>query len=853
MKHLIRLILFSLIFPVNLFARNEIKVEQLKASPLIPLSMPLLIDSSDVNKKSFEIKDLLKTAVDFSDVKSSKTLIKADSEGVFSLDYAPYDSKVPGRDKAVQLLVFSLDADRYCKIKLSVTANDMFELYVDDKMEKSKETKEDSLSKASPVKLNITLEPRRYDLVIKRLASVKNFDEPKLKIVIEPEEKDSLAQVILSPDTQRRITINDIIEGDRLSATSTISPSGNYFLIGFTSTLPGGKSNSRLELRETETNKVLYRFPSDISPRWISEKDQLIVSRPGSKDKMKNLLLMDPISLEEKMIAENVQFDSYVLSPDLKFALFHIREEIPADKGDLKRLLHPSERPGAYRGRTSLYLYDFAAKTSSRITFGRSSTSASDISPDSKKALVKVYTDNITERPFSTNSYYELDLATLKIDSLFSDPHISRISYSPDGKYLLVSGNGDAFGGVGLNVEPGQIANLYDSQLFLYERQSGRVTPLTKDFDPNVSGAVWSRYDNRIYITAEDRDYVRVFSCDPKSGEIRKLDLPEEMIRRFSIADTSPRAIYQGEGTGNAYRLYRCDLKSGKSTLLADPYQHRLSEMALSPVQDWNFNTEDGTTIYGRYYLPYNFDPAKKYPLIVYYYGGTSPTPRVFESTYPLQVYAALGYVVYNLQPSGTTGFGQAFAARHVNAWGERSADEIIEGTLRFCKEHSFVDDKKIGCIGASYGGFMTQYLQTRTDIFAAAVSHAGISNIASYWGEGYWGYGYSAAASANSYPWNNPRLYTEQSPLFSADKINTPLLLLHGSVDTNVPIGESIQMYNALKILGKEVEFITVEGENHAIYGYEKRLKWNKTIYAWFARWLKDQPGWWEALYPER
>jgi len=211
-----------------------------------------------------------------------------------------------------------------------------------------------------------------------------------------------------------------------------------------------------------------------------------------------------------------------------------------------------------------------------------------------------------------------------------------------------------------------------------------------------------------------------------------------------------------------------------------------------------------------------------------------------------------LGYVVYTLQPSGTIGYGQEFAARHVNAWGEKTADEIIAGTQQFYREHPFVDSTKVGCIGASYGGFMTQFLQTKTNIFAAAVSHAGISNITSYWGEGYWGYSYSAGASAGSYPWNNPRLYTEQSPLFHADKINTPLLLLQGGADTNVPIGESIQMFNALRILGKTVEFVTVDGENHAIYTYQKRIDWNKTIYAWFARWLKDQPEWWQALYPD-
>jgi len=557
--------------------------------------------------------------------------------------------------------------------------------------------------------------------------------------------------------------------------------------------------------------------------------------------------------LEEKLIAENIKFDAYQLSPNGQFLLIQIREDIPADKGDLKRTLSPSDRAGSFRGRSSVYLYDLATKTEQRITFGRTNTSIEDISLDSRKALFSVSEENITERPFGKRTLYELDLLTLDVDTLFSDPFLSRAQYSPDAKQLLITGSGEAFGGIGLNIKEGQISNTYDTQAFIVDRKTKAVQPVTKNFNPSISSSYWSPYDKRIYFSVDDKDRTSVYVYDVNAATFKKLDLPEEMIRRFQPAEKAPVALYQGQGTNNASRLYRYDLKTGKSVLLADPFQKQLSEMELSKVTDWNFTSSDGTTIEGRYYLPPGFDPQKKYPLIVYYYGGTSPTARVFESTYPLQVYAALGYVVYTLQPSGTTGFGQEFAARHVNAWGEKTADEIIEGTQQFCREHNFVDSKKIGCIGASYGGFMTQFLQTKTNIFAAAVSHAGISNITSYWGEGYWGYAYSGGASAGSFPWNNPRLYTEQSPLFSADKINTPLLLLHGGVDTNVPIGESIQMFNALRILGKTVEFITVEGENHAIYGYQKRIDWNKTIHAWFAKWLKDQPEWWQAMYPER
>ena len=585
---------------------------------------------------------------------------------------------------------------------------------------------------------------------------------------------------------------------------------------------------------------------------WMPKSDMISYISPTENGL--TLFKLDPLKMEETILAEDLPMGNFAIAPDEKSLFYSSKETLAvvAPPG-LKRMIGIDDRQGQYRDRHFIHQYNFETGLSQQITFGKQSARINDVSDNGKYLLFSTSEELLTERPFSTGSLYMLGLQTMEIDTLWeNEKFVSTAQFSPDATQILINGAPEAFSGIGLNIKEGQIANSYDTQAFIMDLASKKIDPITKDFNPAIESQQWSRADNHIYFRVTEGDRLNVYKYDTKKHRYSKLNLNEDVISSFSLASGSPVAAYTGVSVANSNRSYTLNLKNQKSTLIADPYGERLSQLTLSEVNDWNFKSSFGDEIEGRYYLPPNFDPNKKYPLIVYYYAGTSPTQRHFESTYPLQVYAAQDYIVYTLQPSGTTGFGQEFSARHVNAWGIQTADEIIEGTKAFVAEHPFVDGDKIGCIGASYGGFMTQYLQTQTDLFAAAVSHAGISNITSYWGVGFWGYAYSSGASAGSYPWNNADMYVNQSPLFQADKINTPLLLLHGSVDTNVPLGESYQMYTALKLLGKEVEFIQVEGENHAIYDYKKRIGWNNSIYAWFAKWLKDDSRWWDSLYPE-
>ena len=430
---------------------------------------------------------------------------------------------------------------------------------------------------------------------------------------------------------------------------------------------------------------------------------------------------------------------------------------------------------------------------------------------------------------------------------------INSALFSPDGKSILVSASPEAFDGIGKNVEEGQIPSMIDTQLYLMPATSKgalQVRPLTKDFNPNVLNVVWSKVDGNIYFSAEDKDCVHLFQLNPKSGKFALLKSPEEYIKSFSLASSAAEMAFSGQSASNADRLYRMNTKAQKAQVIDDLSARELKDIQLGECKAWNYVNAKGDTICCRYYLPPHFDAAKKYPMVVNYYGGCSPTSRMFQSRYPHHVYAAMGYVVLVVNPSGATGFGQKFSARHVDTAGEGVAEDIIASTQAFCDEHGFVNRKKIGCIGASYGGFMTQYLQTKTDLFAAAISHAGISDHTSYWGEGYWGYSYSQVSMANEYPWTNKHLFVDQSPLYRADKIHTPLLFLHGTADNNVPVGESIQLYTALKVLGRPTVMVLVDGQDHHIIDYEKRIKWQNTIFAWFSKWLQDDDSWWNEMY---
>lgn len=838
-------VLSGLLLLAGLATQAQERVTKYNVRPAVTLRTPIQGDSINFTGDKFTATNLLKTNINLDFDGRSFESMATDTAGYVSV-------KKADKDNLLYLFATNLRAERFMKGKLNVYSPARFEVFVNGESRQIKDTAEDSLSKVRPTVVNLRLDPEAdYEIVIKLLSSADDKIQPVLKCEFEKDKDFASVGCQIAPDLKRRLSLFNTAFGCRVSSVS-LSPNGKYLLTRYSDNYSLKRSATRCELTEVKTGRVILPNAND-KMRWMPKSNKLYYTVTG--EKQNNMVVFDPVTMREEVVLKDIPEGYFSWSPTEDFLIYSSTDEGEKVTGPLKRLLHPDDRIPGSRDRRYLVKYDLKTGLSERLTYGSHNVYLNDISPDGKKLLCSTSKSNITKCPFSLSAIFEIDLATLKTDTIVAwDAYTGSGNYSPDGKQLLLTGGPSAYGGVGLNCGNHPIANDFDTQAFIMDLATRKVDPITRDFNPTVNPVSWNAVDGCIYFNTDDADCRHIYRYNPKSRQFEMLPLMEDVIGSFTIADENPSVIaYVGGGNTSVGVAYTYDAKKKTSTLLANPMKPTLDKIEFGKMEDWNFTAADGTVIKGMICLPPSFDPNKKYPLIVYYYGGTSPTTRGMTSPYSAQLFASRDYVVYVIQPSGATGFGQEFSARHVNAWGERTADEIIEGTKKFCADHSFVDAKRVGCLGASYGGFMTMYLQTKTDIFAAAASHAGISNVTSYWGEGFWGYSYNSVAAAESYPWNNPDLFTKNGSLFNADKINTPLLLLHGSVDTNVPIGESIQLYNALKILGKPVEFITVDGENHFISDYPKRELWQNSIMAWFARWLQDSPAWWNDLYPER
>ena len=646
---------------------ETIEVQKLKHAGPYPVATPWMADSVNVKGEKFSMESVLDSPLSF-------TLLNNGKEVAASQLLA--DSK----QNAIHLASFTVSNTSRTKATIEVKGLKQYRLFVDGEQ-----------VTVNGGKAETTLMPSSHTVVIKYLTESSDKD---FKISITAADGKQLSVGESAASTKRAFNMYDVICMPNYASVQ-MSPNGKFMIVRKTWVDRQGKNHSINELRNSQTNKVVASFEESV--RWMPRTNKMYftqkasdssIAGEGKADGELQLITINPLNMDREVLAANIPDGWFQFTPDEKTLIYTLYTEGRKKDAQVYEVKEPDDRQPGWRSRSYLAKFDLASGVLQPLTFGYHNVYLSDISADSRYLLIGKSEERLTKRPTTLNSYYRLNLNDMSVETLIEKGEfLNGAQFSPDGKSILITGSPEAFGGIGKNVEEGQTPSMIDTQLYLMTLADKKVRPLTKDFNPNVQSVDWSKADGNIYFTAEDKDCMHLFQLNPKSGKFTLLKTPEENIKSFSIAASATEMAFSGQSASNADRLYKMNLKAQKSQLVDDLSARLLKNIELGECKAWNFVNSRGDTLCCRYYLPPHFDASKKYPMVVNYYGGCSPTTRMFQSRYPHHVYAAMGYVVLVVNPSGATGFGQKFSARHVDTAGEGVAEDIITSTQAFCEK----------------------------------------------------------------------------------------------------------------------------------------------------------------------
>ncbi|KPV89798.1 Prolyl tripeptidyl peptidase precursor [Pseudoalteromonas sp. P1-30] len=731
----------------------------------------------------------------------------------------------------LQALKFNIETTRYSQGTLTIKGIENAQLFIDAKLQKGDN---------HIYSLSLTNGSHSVIVVAQQVANWNN-------VSLDFEPKADTDNITINTSTTKRLSAEQLFDAPTISGLSLAPDAKQYVTSTHSySNKTANQANVVTELKNSQ-NQTLYRFEGQQPSNMVwSPNNQFLVYMLGSE--LKQLNRKD---LSIKTLARELEGASNFNFYDNNSLIFSW-SKTPEDNNSLTKHYKGLQDRWSYaRNVNQLYMLDTHSGLTKALSQGPISHSFEDANTNHGKVLMSRQVMVMQSTTHPETELVELDLQSNKITSFGKFKTFNHAKYANKDVYVVAGP--DFKNGAGRALPKGMLANNYDGQLYLLSDNGKNVKALSKQFDPAIGELnVLDNGDALIKVTEQDTQPLYLY--DLSKQRFKKLNTGLDIVEQFSYShERNPQVLLSGTTASTPQQLKRLNVSKNKTDLIWDSKPLAYANTQIPTLEEFNFTNKDGVEITGRVYLPTNLDKTKKHPALVYYYGGTSPVTRGFTGRYPFNLWAANGYVVYVLQPTGATGFGQTFSAQHVNAWGDYTASDIMQGTQAFLKKYDFVDSKKVGNLGASYGGFMTMLLATKTDMFSASIAHAGISNLTSYWGEGWWGYLYSGEASKNSFPWNNASLYSDHSPVFHADKVTTPLLLLHGDSDTNVPVGESLTMYTALKLLNKDVELIEYKGADHQIFARDKRFDWWNTMLAYFDKQLKGEPQWWDAMYSDK
>ena len=767
----------------------------------------------------------------------------------------------PGPEAA--FLFCYIESDRWRKMRLELASHHLFKAYFDGvpiitKTEPSPAEAKDT----APSTAEVTVSCGKHRLLV---LALKNPDSPREWSLRSELKTDQDGRLVTDLSPQRPIGEDDILNAAQIQSIAMTRDGKAVAYVVSQRNPRTAKSESWVEIRRlpgAELERAIRDSQAYASVQWSPDGRRLSAIVPGEAG-ASDLWIIDRATGQTRVQLDDVKgLTAASWSPAGDFLVYSVTEAPKDPDPKVEKMTGLDDRWVPMRSKTHLHMVLVDSGIRRPLTGGPLSASglfssvASPVSPDGRRLMFVTSEPDYTNRPYVRTEISVLDLSTGKVDRVFSTPFsITGSQWMPDGQRILFAGGQS----IGQTQTAKKLRNDYEMDLYLLDPATGNLRTLTGEFAPNIkslgfSNPIAASEAGPVFLLTEDRTREPLYQTDLQGGRFEKIEAGVDVIKAFDVSRDGNTLVYVGTSLLEPPRLYCLDRSTGKRTLVFDPTEERFRSIRLTRVEDFNFTNARGATIEGWLHYPAGFDPARKYPLIVHYYGGTEHTARDFNVGYTganIHQYCANGYAVYVLNPSGAPGWGPEFSDLHVNDWGKIVSGEIIRGVQKLLDAKPFLDKGRIGAYGGSYGGFMTMLLTTQTDMFRSVIALYGISNIASYWGAGWWGFLYSGVATAESFPWNRPDIYIGQSPLYRADKIKTPTLLLHGLADINVPVTESEQMFTALKLLGREVSYMRFKGEDHGILGTdENRRLLPQIMLAWWDKYLKDQPEAWDEIW---
>jgi len=374
--------------------------------------------------------------------------------------------------------------------------------------------------------------------------------------------------------------------------------------------------------------------------------------------------------------------------------------------------------------------------------------------------------------------------------------------------------------------------------------------------DAWVSDLVWARDSRSIYLLTTDGTFARaehmfeqpIVRVWIESGRSERL--PGAAVNySLSLSRDGAHLAYRGVEGRTMGDVFLLETAGGRTTKLTE-VNPELRGLELGELKAIQWRSFDGMEIWGLLLTPPRATSGQKLPLLVYCHGGPNGgvTYGIFPQfmhtvgqvdPYPTEAMASAGYAVLFPMPRGGAGYGEAGQRAIVNAWGEADYRDIMAGVDDLIAK-GFADPDRLGVMGPSYGGFMTNWIVTQTGRFKAASAAASISDLADQY---FLSDGGDFMAEYFKRPWEARESYFAHSPVNFAERVTTPLLLQHGENDRRVPIAGAWKFYRALKALGKTVEFDIYPRAGHVYFEPMLQREAMKRNLEWFTRWIKPAP----------